>query len=179
MRTSRWLRPAAQAAMFPSDQEVRRALGQSGMGWPAVECAMSQALRLLRWDFGLRRKRRVYSLAVVRMGMMQLKELLVGIITRHLQQTGNPVSLDDLAQGNDKEMLVDFGPAAIDRALSELAREGIVRREKRGIVEVIRPTGKHYHAGSLGALRRVIDEMRRKLNVRYATEYDTARTFRV
>jgi hypothetical protein len=149
------------------------------MGWLAVERAMSQMLRLFRWDFGERRKRRLYSLAVVRMGMVQLEELLVGIITRHLQQAGSPVSLDDLSQGNYNEALVDFGPAVIDRALNELVREGAVRREKRGIVEVIRPTGKHYHARSLGGLRRVIDEMRLRLNVRYATQYDVERTFRV
>ena len=164
---------------FPSDEEIAGALRQSGMGALAVGSAMSQLLRPLRFDFFGRRRRRLHNLAVVRMGMMQLKELLVGIITRHHEQTHHPVSVDDLWQGNYKEMLVDFGPGTIERALGELQREGIVRRDRRGIADLLRPTGKRYHQGSLAALRRVIEAMKLDLNVRYATEYDTERTYRM
>lgn len=170
---------ARKAAAFPSDRELRRALVQSGMRPLAVERAMAHALRLPRWDFGGRRRRRLHNLALQRLGMVQLKETLAGIVTRHQHDTGTPVSLDDLSQGNYQEMLVDFGAGAIDSALNELVREGIVRREKRDIVEVIRPTGKPFHAGSLAALRQVLEEIKLSLNVRYATEYDTGRTFRV
>jgi hypothetical protein len=172
-------RSAANHAAFPSDAEIGGALRQSGMGALAVWSAMSQLLRPVRFDFFGRRRRRLYNLAVVRMGMVQLKEVLVGIITRHHEQTHHPVSLDDLWQGNYKEMLVDFGPGTIDRAIAELQREGIVQRDRRGIADLLRPTGKKYHQGPLAALRRVLDAMKLDLNVRYATEYDTERTYRM
>lgn len=164
---------------FPPDREVRQALLSSGMRPAAVAWAMSHLLRVVRWDFRGRRKRRLHNLALMRLGMVQLKETLVGIITRHQQETGSPVSVDDLSQGNYKEMLVDFGPAAIDLALHELVREGLVRREKRSISEVLTPTGRPYQAPSLAALRYVLDAMKLSLNVRYAGEYDTQRTYRL
>jgi len=168
-----------KAGNFPSDREVRRALVQAGMGWLAVERAMSQALRLFRLDFGSRRKRRLYEVALRRVMMIQLKEKLVGIISRHQQQAGTPVSTDDLWSGNYKEMLVDFGQAWIDRALTELAREGIVARDRRGIVEVLRWTGKQYHGKSAAALRQALDTMKMDLNVRYAEAYHGERTYRM
>lgn len=173
------VRSGRRAEVFPSDSEIREALVQSGMSRIRVAWATSQVMRLLRLEFGTRRKRRLYDLAVSRMGLLQLKEKLVGIVSRHQQQCGTPVSVDDLWQGNYKEMLVDFGPTAIDRALNELAREGIVSRDKRGIVDVIRATGKHYRARSAGALRQVLDAMKVGLDLRYATDYDVSRTFQV
>ncbi|UCH33369.1 MAG: hypothetical protein JSV65_12395 [Armatimonadota bacterium] len=172
-------RTRQRARPFPLDAEVRSALIQSGMTAFAVGWAMSQLLRLLRWDFGGRRKRRLHNLALERMGMVQLKEKLADIVTRHERDTGSPVSMDDLSLGNYQEMLVDFGATAIDRALNELVREGIVRREKRGFVDVIRPTGKPYHTRTLAALRQVLDRMKLDLDVRYATQYDTGRTYNV
>jgi len=172
-------RRAQKARPFPPDRDVRRALVQSGMGAPAVKRAMSQALRLFRCDFFGRRKRRLHNLAVVQMGMVQLKEKLADIATRHQRQTGTHVTIDDLSQGNYKEMLVDFGPTTIDRALNELVSEGIVRRDKRGITEVIRPTGKRYQAQSIGQLRQVLDQMKLSLNVRYARAYDLERTYKM
>lgn len=164
---------------FPPDDELRRALRESGMGWLAVGRAMSQTLRLLRLDFGARRKRRLYEVAVARVMMIQLKEQLVGIIRRHQQQTGTPVSTDDLWSGNYKELLVDFGQAWIERALTELAREGIVARERRGIVEVLRWTAKPCRAQRVAALRQALDAMKMELNVRYAQEYHGERTYRM
>jgi len=179
MRVAGSRQSASRHGGFPSDAELREALVQSGMSRIRVAWATSQVMRLLRLEFGNRRRRRLYDLAVSRSGMLQLKETLVGIVTRHQQQCGAPVSVDDLWQGNYKEMLVDFGPTAIDRALNELAREGIVSRDKRGTADVIRATGRSYHPRSVHALRRVIDAMKLGLNVRYATEYDISRTFQV
>jgi hypothetical protein len=170
---------ARGAEVFPSDSEIRQALVQSGMSPLRAAWATSQVMRLLRLEFGARRRRRLYDLAVSRMGLLQLKEKLVGIVTRHQQECHGPVSVDDLWQGNYKEMLVDFGPTAVDRALNELAREGIVRRDKRGIADVMRATGRQYRAPSVAGLRQVLDAMKVSLNLRYAADYDVSRTFQV
>jgi hypothetical protein len=144
----------------------------------AVWYAMSQALRPLRWDFGRRRKRRLYNLAALRIGMVQLKEKVFGIVARYRQHAGTPMNMNELLQSEHDTLLVDFGPREVERATRELVREGILRAQKRGTVDVIQATRKRYE-GSLSELRRVLDQIKLHLNIRYAAEYDSERTYRV
>ena len=163
---------------FPADGEVRQALLESGMGVLAVERAMSQILRPLRLDFFGRRKRRLYNRTAMRMGMVQLKEKVIAIATQHEKDTRTPVSVDDFFFGQYKYILTDFGPGDVDKAVKELAREGLLRQESRGGIQVLRPTRKHSH-DSNATLRRVLDQMKLHLGIRYAQEYDTERTYRM
>jgi len=163
---------------FPRDEETREALLESGMGLLAVERTMSQVLRPLRLDFFRRRKRRLYSVAAMRMGMAQLKEKVAAIAGRHDKETGSPLNVDDFFFGAYRYLLIDFGPGDVDGAIKELVREGLLRRETRAGIEVLLPTRKRGHS-SATVLRRVLDQMKLHLGIRYAAEYDTERTYRV
>ena len=163
---------------FPGDEEIRQALLESGMSLLAVEREVSQLLRLLSWDFFGRRKRRLYEVIVIRMGVVQLQEKLVAIAHRHQQETGNPLNIDDIFYGPYKYLLTDFGPGDVDGVIKELVRAEILRQEDRGGIQVLQPTKKHFRS-SATALRRVLDQMKLHLGIRYAADYDTEKTYRV
>lgn len=171
-------RGVREVPAFPSDREVREALVRSGMRPPAVGYAMSQLLRLLRWDFGRRRKRRLYNLTALRIGMVQLKEKVFAIVARYREQAGTPINLEDLLQGEHAGILIDFGLRDVERAARELMREGVLRVQQRGVVDVIQATRKRYEA-SVSELRRVLDQIKLHLNIRYAAGYSSERTYRL
>jgi hypothetical protein len=163
---------------FPRDGEVREALLESGMGLLAVERAMSQLLRPLRCDFFVRRKRRLYNIAAMRMGLVQLKEKAAAIAAQHEKDTGTALNVDDFFFGPYKYLLTDFGPGDVDKAINELVRDGVLRPETRGGIQVLLPTRKPCRH-SITRLRRVLDQMKLHLGIRYAQEYDTERTYQM
>ena len=163
---------------FPPDAETRHALVESGMSPLAVERAMSQILRPLRFDFFGRRERRLYTMLAMRMGLVTLKEKVVAIANRHEMETGTALNADDFFFGTYKYLLVDFGPADVDVAIKELVREGILRQENLGGIVVLRPTRKPFRV-STAPLRKVLDQMKLHLGIRYAQEYDTEKTYRM
>jgi hypothetical protein len=167
-----------KAPRFPSDGEIHAALLESGMGALAVERAMSQLMRVFRWDFFKRRKRRLYNLVAIRMGMVQLKEKVMDIAARHERETRTPLNIDDFFFGAYRYLLIDYGPGDVDAAIKELVREGLLRQEMRARIQVLRPTHKRGHFGAT-ALRRVLDQMKLHLGIRYAQDYDGGRTFQV
>jgi hypothetical protein len=168
----------AERPPFPPDAETRHALAESGMTPFAIERAMSQVLRLLRFDFFKRRKQRLYTMLAMRMGLVTLKEKVVAIANRHEKETGAALNADDFFVGAYKYLLVDFGPADVDVAIKELVGEGILRQENLGGIVVLRPTRKHLHV-STASLRKVLDQMKLHLGIRYAQEYDTEKTYQV
>jgi len=112
------------------------------------------------------------------MGVVQLKEKVAAIAARHLLETGNPLNCDDFFVGPYRYLLMDFGPGDVDAAINELVRDGVLRQSTRAGVQVLKPTRRHISQSST-ALRRVMDEMKRHLEIRYAAEYDRERTYRV
>jgi len=167
-----------KAPAFPTDAEVHEALLESGLGALAAERAMSQLMRVFRWDFFNRRKRRLYSLVAIRMGMVQLKEKVMEIAGRHEKETRGPLNVDDFFFGAYRYLLMDYGPGDVDGAIKELVRDGLLRQETRARIQVLRPTHKRGHLAAT-RLRRVLDQMKVHLGIRYAQEYDRERTFRV
>ncbi|UCH33368.1 MAG: hypothetical protein JSV65_12390 [Armatimonadota bacterium] len=176
--TARPRRAKKKPPPFPSDEEIREALAGSGMRPFAVERALSQVLRPLRGDFGGRRKRRLYSVMAIRMGLVQLKEKVTEIARRHEKEAGAPLNADDFFFGPYKYLLIDYGPRDVENVIDEMSREGVLRRETRGGIEVLRATRKRSRS-SAHALRGVLDQAKLHLGIRYAEEYDTERTYRV
>jgi hypothetical protein len=168
----------AKRPQFPSEQEIRQALLESGMSPLAVEREVSQLLHLLGLDFFGRRKRRLYEVVAIRIGVVQLMEKLVAVVHRHEQETGNPLNVDDIFYGPYKYLLTDFGPRDVDGVIKELERQQVLRQEDRAGIQVLRPTKKHFHS-SATALRRILDQMKLHLGIRYAADYDTEKTYRV
>ena len=163
---------------FPGDEEIRQALLESGMNLLAVEGEVSRLLHLLSLDLFGRRKRRLYDVVTVRIGVVQLQEKLVAIAHRHEQETGNPVNVDDIFYGPYKYLLTDFGPGDVDKVIAELVRQEVLRQEDRGGIQVLRTTKKRFRS-SATALRRVLDQMKLHLGIRYAADYETEKTYRV
>jgi len=139
---------------------------------------MSQLLRPLRWDFFGHRKRRLYIVAAMRMGMVQLKEKVAALAAQHEKETGTALNVDDFFFGPYKYLLTDFGPGDVDGAIKELVRDGVLRPETRGGIQVLLPTRKPCRH-SIVRLRRALDQMKLHLGIRYAQEYDTERTYRL
>jgi len=163
---------------FPPDDEIRAALLESSMSRWAVRRALSQILRLPRWDFGGRRKRRLYNVAAMRMGGVLLKEKVAAIATRHDNESGVALNADDFVSGAYQYLLMDFGIGDVERAIKELVREGILRAETRVGIQVLKPTRKPFRY-SINGLRQALDQMKLHLGIRYAQEYNTERTYRM